>query len=89
MLEGVAMNTTVETPWGPHRNRDTPGAHVLDPRTLEVKNSIDVEAHPAFGIAFNNRTHTLYTSNTRSNNVTAIDADTGKVLSIITSRRSR
>lgn len=58
---------------------------VLDPRTLEVKNSIDVEAHPAFGIAFNNRTHTLYTSNTRSNNVTAIDADTGKVLSIITS----
>jgi YVTN family beta-propeller protein len=58
---------------------------VLDPRTLAVKSSIDVEAHPAFGIAFNNRTQTLYTSNTRSNNITAIDARSGKVLSIITS----
>ncbi len=58
---------------------------VLDPRTLAVKSTIDVEAHPAYGIAFNNRTQTLYTTNTRSNNVAAIDAKSGKVLSIITS----
>ncbi len=25
MLEGVAMSTTVETPWGPHRTQDAPG----------------------------------------------------------------
>ncbi len=35
MLEGVAMSTTVETPWGPHRRKDAAGAHVLDPRTLK------------------------------------------------------
>lgn len=40
MLEGVAMSTTVETPWGPHRNRDTPGAHVLDPRTLKLRHFV-------------------------------------------------
>ncbi|MEX2171577.1 MAG: PVC-type heme-binding CxxCH protein [Pirellulales bacterium] len=37
MLEGVAMSTTVETPWGPYRHQDTPGAHVLDPRTFKVR----------------------------------------------------
>jgi putative heme-binding domain-containing protein len=36
MLEGVAMSTAVETPWGPHRRQDAAGAHVLDPRTLKV-----------------------------------------------------
>ncbi|MEM7199711.1 MAG: PVC-type heme-binding CxxCH protein [Planctomycetota bacterium] len=32
MLEGISMSTTVETPWGPFRNRDTPGSYVFDPR---------------------------------------------------------
>lgn len=36
MLEGVAMSTTVETPWGPHRRKDQAGSHVLDPRTLKL-----------------------------------------------------
>ncbi|HVT30477.1 MAG TPA: PVC-type heme-binding CxxCH protein, partial [Lacipirellulaceae bacterium] len=36
MLEGVAMSTTVETPWGPLRRKDAPGAYALDPRTLKV-----------------------------------------------------
>jgi len=36
MLEGIAMSTTVETPWGPHRRKDQAGAHVLDPRTLKL-----------------------------------------------------
>jgi len=36
MLEGISMSTTVETPWGPHRNKDTGGAHILDPRTLKL-----------------------------------------------------
>ena len=35
-LEGIAMSTTVETPWGPHRTRDTPGSHVIDLRTMKI-----------------------------------------------------
>jgi putative heme-binding domain-containing protein len=37
MLEGVAMSTTLETPWGPFRNFGTPGCYVLDPRSLEIR----------------------------------------------------
>jgi putative heme-binding domain-containing protein len=37
MLEGVAMSTTVETPWGPVRNFGTPGCYVLDPRSLAIR----------------------------------------------------
>jgi putative heme-binding domain-containing protein len=40
MLEGVSMSTTVETPWGPHRRHDAPGAHVLDPRTLKLSHFV-------------------------------------------------
>lgn len=36
MLEGVAMSTTVETPWGPFRNLGSSGAYRLDPRTLKI-----------------------------------------------------
>jgi len=31
MLEGVAMSTTMETPWGPFRNKGPSGAYVWDP----------------------------------------------------------
>ena len=37
MLEGVAMSTAVETPWGPFRNQGTPGCYVLDPRTWKIR----------------------------------------------------
>jgi putative membrane-bound dehydrogenase-like protein len=40
MLEGVSMSTSVETPWGPHRTQDAPGAHVIDPRTMKVRHFI-------------------------------------------------
>jgi putative heme-binding domain-containing protein len=36
MLEGVAMTTAVETPWGPFRNSGSSGAYVLDPRTWKI-----------------------------------------------------
>ena len=36
MLEGVAMSTAVETPWGPFRNFGSSGAYVLDPRTWKI-----------------------------------------------------
>ena len=31
MLEGVSLSTTLETPWGPFRNRNTAGCYVWDP----------------------------------------------------------
>ena len=37
MLEGVAMSTALETPWGPFRNFGSSGAYVLDPRSLEIR----------------------------------------------------
>ncbi len=36
MLEGVAMTTAVETPWGAFRNSGSSGAYVLDPRTWKL-----------------------------------------------------
>ncbi len=36
MLEGVAMSTAVETPWGPFRNYGSSGTYVLDPRTWKL-----------------------------------------------------
>lgn len=40
MLEGIAMSTAVETPWGPFRNYGTSGGYVLDPRTLTVRHFV-------------------------------------------------
>lgn len=37
MLEGVAMSTAIETPWGPFRNYGSSGAYVLDPRTWRIR----------------------------------------------------
>jgi putative heme-binding domain-containing protein len=34
MLEGIALSTTLETPWGPFRNKGTGGAYVFDPLTM-------------------------------------------------------
>jgi putative heme-binding domain-containing protein len=36
-LEGVAMSTTLETPWGPFRNFADPGCYVIDPRTWKIR----------------------------------------------------
>ncbi len=55
----------------------------LDPKTLAVKDSIDVSVAPAFGLGLNEASQTLYTSNTRGNSVHAIDLKTGKVVATI------
>lgn len=36
MLEGVAMSTTLETPWGPKRWQGAAGSFVFDPKTFEI-----------------------------------------------------
>ncbi|MCR9294752.1 MAG: discoidin domain-containing protein, partial [bacterium] len=37
MLEGVSMSTTLETPWGPFRNKGPSGAYVLDPKAWKFR----------------------------------------------------
>ncbi len=51
----------------------------LDPRTLEVKSSL-VLPEPAFGLSVNDKTGTLYTTNTRSGSIFAIDLKAGSVV---------
>ncbi len=40
MMEGVAMSTTVETPWGPFRNFGSSGYYTLDPRTWKITHTV-------------------------------------------------
>jgi len=40
MLEGVALSTTLETPWGAFRNRNTAGVYVYDPITMQIRHFI-------------------------------------------------
>lgn len=64
---------------------ETNGAKVyaLDPTTLQTRAMIDVSAAPAFGLGLNDRTQTLYTSNTRARSASAIDLATGRVVATI------
>ncbi|MBL7736399.1 MAG: YncE family protein [Chitinophagaceae bacterium] len=61
----------------------------LDPITLSVKDSIDVSAAPAFGLGLNDKTQILYTSNTLSNSVHAIDLKTGKIIAVVTNGKDK
>ena len=58
--------------------------YALDPKTLETKKTIPV-TDAAFGLGFNAKTQRLYTSNTRTGTVSAIDLKTGNVLASISS----
>ena len=40
LLEGVSMSTTLETPWGPFRNKGTAGCYVFDPLSLRWRRFI-------------------------------------------------
>ncbi|MXP66037.1 YncE family protein [Roseomonas sp. M0104] len=52
----------------------------LDPRSLEVRSQVELGEDPAFGLGLNDRTGMLYTTNTRSGSVSAIDLKAGKVV---------
>lgn len=55
----------------------------LDPATLEVKETISLGKVPGFGLGLNDRTKTLYTTQTRDGTVAAIDLATGKVVATL------
>lgn len=70
----VASTATVE------RGGEGPKIFVLDAKTLAVKKKIDVAEAPAFGLGINNKTQTLYTTNSRTGGVSVIDLKAGKVV---------
>lgn len=61
----------------------TKSIYKLDANSLVITDSIAVTDAPAFGIGINDKTQTLYTTNTRTNSVSAIDIKTGKVINTI------
>jgi len=66
-------------------SRTRPGGFLyrLDGSTLAVKDSIALTDTPPFGLTLNKKTQTVYSTNTRSNSVSAIDIKNGKVLASI------
>ncbi|SEK18394.1 YncE family protein [Parapedobacter koreensis] len=61
-----------------------PFIYKLDAQTLAAVDSIALGEAPGFGLGINQKTRTLYTTNTRSNSVHAIDLKTGSILATIT-----
>lgn len=55
----------------------------LDPKTLDILDKIALSEAPGYGLGINDKTQTLYTSNTRNNSVNVIDLKTGTVKTII------
>ena len=54
--------------------------YALDPATLETKETIALGADPVFGLGINNRTRTLYGTQTRDGSLAVIDLTSGKVV---------
>lgn len=52
----------------------------LDPATLETKETISLGEDPMFGLGINNKTKTLYGTQTRDGSVGVVDLATGKVV---------
>jgi len=66
-------------------SRTNPGGalYKINPADLAIVDSISLTETPPFGIGINNKTHIAYTTNTRTNSVSAIDLNSGKVLATI------
>lgn len=66
-------------------NEENGGGKVLglDPETLAVVETIDTGAEEPYGIALNNATQILYTTNTRDGSIHAIDLATGTIVATI------
>ncbi|MDQ0346398.1 YncE family protein [Ancylobacter vacuolatus] len=54
--------------------------YALDPATLETKETIALGDDPVFGLAIDNKTKTLYGTQTRDGSVAVVDLATGKVV---------
>ncbi|WP_270089021.1 YncE family protein [Sphingobacterium sp. SYP-B4668] len=67
-------------------SRLNPGGAIykINPSDLSIVDSISLKENPPFGIGINNKTQVVYTTNTRTNSVSAVDLKTGKLVATIT-----
>jgi len=63
-------------------SRNSPGGAIykIHPETLAITDSILMKDNPPFGLGINQKTQILYTTNTRTNSVSAVDIKSGKVV---------
>lgn len=66
-------------------SRTNPGGalYKIQPSDLAIVDSISLKENPPFGIGINSKTQVAYTTNTRTNSVSAVDLKTGKLLATI------
>ena len=66
-------------------SRTKPGGalYKINPSDLSIVDSITLKENPPFGIGINNKTQVVYTTNTRTNSVSAVDLKTGKLIATI------
>jgi len=66
-------------------SRTNPGGAIykINPKDLAIVDSISLKENPPFGIGINNKTQIAYTTNTRTNSVSAVDLKSGKLLATI------
>lgn len=55
----------------------------IDGNSLAIVDTISLQENPPYGIAINQKTNIAYTSNTRTNSVSAIDLASGKLIATI------
>lgn len=63
-------------------SRTAPGGalYKINPANLAMVDSISLTENPPYGIGINSKTQVAYTTNTRTNSVSAVDLKTGKLL---------
>ena len=63
--------------------------HVLTGDSLDAEGTVDMSAAAPYGVGINDRTQTLYTTNTRAGSVTAIDLKTRKIVNTISTEEDK
>lgn len=65
------------------RTQPNGALYKIDPISLAIVDSIPLKENPPYGIGINQQTQIVYTTNTRTNSVSAVDLKTGKLLATI------
>lgn len=66
-------------------SRTNPGGalYKINRDDLSIVDSISLTENPPYGVGINNTTQTVYTTNTRTNSVSAVDLQSGKLIATI------
>src|SRR5690606_32807515 len=83
-LYAIVVSESTGTVYVAAAGREAGTIYALDGESLDTKSTIDVSSAPAFGLGLNDRTQTLFTTNTRAGSVSVIDLATGEVTEVST-----